>query len=137
MKKETVFRTKLVNALKKRGWYVYHVKDVPHTGTRATDIICCAEGRFIAIECKVIKSNSISEEKVLKSLRPSQENTIKEILKNNGIAYIYVFWYSNYDVSITHTTGIVKVYKVLLDKETETLFLKEKENKLLPKTINL
>lgn len=135
-KKETLFRQKLISAMKKRGWYVYHVKDVPHTGTRGLDIFCCAEGKFVGIECKVIKANSISEEKILKTLRPSQENATKEILKNKGIVYIYVFWYSTYDISLTHTTGRVKVYRASINENNE-ITLEEKETKLLPKTINL
>ncbi|MCS6955724.1 MAG: hypothetical protein NZM44_05145 [Candidatus Calescibacterium sp.] len=136
MKKESVFRQKIEKVLKSKGHFVYHIKDVPHTGTRALDIICCIEGRFVGIETKVIKSNSISEQKVLKTLRASQENAIKEIIKNKGIVYIYVFWYSKYDISITHTTGRVKVYRCRIDDDGN-IYLEERPNKLLPSTINL
>jgi len=136
MKKETKFRTKLINNLRQAGYYAYHVKDVRDTGIRTLDILACIDGKFYGIECKIIKASKFDVNKVYKTLRTSQVQTIYDILLANGSVLIYVAWYSNEDIKETYTVGHVKAYQVSLSVDN-TLTIQETEQCFLPNSISL
>jgi len=81
MAQESKLQQRVMEYLKTRG--IYHIKVIQATKTGIPDIICCLNGKFVAIELKSPKKHT---DKL-------QEYNIKRIQESWGIA----FCSDNYD----------------------------------------
>ena len=73
---EAAIQNKIINYLKSIGAYTIKTISTNRSGT--PDILCCLDGKFIALEVK-------TEKGITSAL---QEHHIKEIIKNGGVAAV-------------------------------------------------
>ncbi len=74
---ESKIQAKILNWLRGQGYWA--VKTVCCNVSGVPDILCCAEGRFVAIEVKDGKRGKVS---------PIQEYQIERIKASKGIAFV-------------------------------------------------
>lgn len=74
--KESVIQNKIIKYLKSIGAYTIKTISTNRNGT--PDILCCLDGKFIALEVKTNKG-------ITSAL---QEHHIKEIIKSGGVAAV-------------------------------------------------
>ena len=120
---EKRLHSKLVREFKKENTFVYHIKDVPHTGARVCDFLICREGKLIAVEAKVIKRNKENFENnyseiIEKRLTTSQQAYRYNLLKAGAKYMVYAFVYSQQDIDIQHTEGILYIVRYYLENDT-------------------
>jgi Holliday junction resolvase len=114
---EKKFRNMIMEFLKDTGAFAYHIRDVKNTGPRIADIICCMEGKFVAIELKAKMKQDITPDEVLELLSSYQKMCAREIIKSGGIYYVFVFLYNKQSIKLEGTYGNVYYYKLNLSAD--------------------
>jgi hypothetical protein len=120
---EKKLHSKIARMLKSDDTFVYHIKDVPHTGARICDFLVCKEGKLLALEAKVVKRNRENfenniDEIIEKRLTPSQQAYRYKLLKAGAKYKVYAFVYSQQDVDIEHTKGTLYIVRYYLENDT-------------------
>lgn len=100
MTPEGKVKKKVREFLKKQGVYFFFPQSGGYGRSGVPDIICCAYGRFLAIECKAQADSKLTE---------LQEAQLREIQRHQGLTYVINA--SNADMVLTALEAIFSIWK--------------------------